>query len=1056
MSSWPFIRGGGFRFTAPDFNRGCFVAKRHLLVVSLLALISLAPCGFAQTAPSAAATSLPNIAARLPKFERVEGTVSTTSGGVTSRARLQFQAPDQLRIDVQPDEAALIPAQTVIAGADDTRLFNPSTKRVQRLPYNVAKQWWRGWSLLHGGPANVALTGLALEPTQIFYKAAIAPLTIIKSATAPSEGLSIQFRARDEVGKYLIRDFVRTGGVADQMFYAAFKRPAFDRPAQIDLALDPKTNRLLGRTEMDTAGRALSNSTLTLDAASGLPQAATARDVTNNIAAQFTYDLKPRSEPFPADTFSFERAPGQIPGQIVEDQELQPLAAYEARQDADAKFNLGVALARHIEDFPAAFAAWDEAARLQPQAVAPHFASYELALRARDLARAQQALDQLSRLLGKEHVEVLTRAANLAALRRDWAGAATALEAAQRAQTQNLGITLLRADLARVRGDFATARNLLLDILKSNAVQPATQVAAAEMFAAIALQSSDGKATEDTLAGLPGDTEWQRLARGILSIRLGKDAGQVALQHPAARVALALAREQAPEKPTASTSDFWATVARQEPLPLGRLARLLWLNRAARDGDVAGSLAVYRELIAQAPDESTRDEVRGILLSAWQKAFRLDQLRAALQQRGLSSGAGEEEARLWLAFQTSFGSTDDIAAAIQAGLARFPRSAWWHSLWTEHLMNDATSQPMTQAGVTARETIIRNALRSAQNAMQADPSQPYYQTQHAIILAQRSAMPVAIIDPGKRTAERKAALDALSKLQQDWKDDPDVEIAVAIQRLALALPEDRDEPVRLLQKALRGGAPGRETISGDRHEAAFIARQALAGAMRENKKPLEAAHQFETALATTRSASEEFGIVANLLNLSIAQKNTAAIPELLVRVAREPWPFEQYQQLMDGSIRVITRSRPLALDVAAGLIALNTPHARLVLAHLHKALLEPAQAEAAAPNAPLSAATFLQTITRTLAAALQALEPWAGGDDKLLTSRAAVLLGDDAFGRKNMADAIKWMRLAVELEPRDVNLRVALATAYQANSQKKEATAVRDDMMRALPRTVEN
>ena len=41
--------------------------------------------------------------------------------------------------------------------------------------------------------------------------------------------------------------------------------------------------------------------------------------------------------------------------QIVEDTELQPLAEYNGKIDADSQFNEGVALAKHTEDFATAF-----------------------------------------------------------------------------------------------------------------------------------------------------------------------------------------------------------------------------------------------------------------------------------------------------------------------------------------------------------------------------------------------------------------------------------------------------------------------------------------------------------------------------------------------------------------------------------------------------------------------------------------------------------------------------------------------------------------------------
>ena len=83
----------------------------------------------------------------LRTFERLEGTVSLTARGITTRAALQWQAPDQLRVDIQPNAAALLDAQTIVASGDETRLFSASTRRIKRLAFNVVKQPWRGWGL---------------------------------------------------------------------------------------------------------------------------------------------------------------------------------------------------------------------------------------------------------------------------------------------------------------------------------------------------------------------------------------------------------------------------------------------------------------------------------------------------------------------------------------------------------------------------------------------------------------------------------------------------------------------------------------------------------------------------------------------------------------------------------------------------------------------------------------------------------------------------------------------------------------------------------------------
>ena len=66
----------------------------------------------------------------------------------------------------------------------------------------------------------------------------------------------------------------------------------------------------------------------------------------------------------------------------------------------------------------------------------------------------------MGRLLGAEQVEVASRQATLATLRRDWGTAGKALEAAQRARPREVGITLQRADLLRAQAKYGAARAL--------------------------------------------------------------------------------------------------------------------------------------------------------------------------------------------------------------------------------------------------------------------------------------------------------------------------------------------------------------------------------------------------------------------------------------------------------------------------------------------------------------------------------------------------------------------------------------------------------------------
>ncbi|HVF11106.1 MAG TPA: hypothetical protein VNA16_09905 [Abditibacteriaceae bacterium] len=1009
---------------------------KHFLF-SFLALLCCAP----SSAPAA-----PDALARAPKASRLEGTITATANGITSTARISFQAPDQLRIDVQKDDAALIVAQTMAAAGDETRLFDAVTKRVHALPYNVAREWWRDWGLSNGGPANAALFGWSLPALQKLYT--------VKETTPGADGATgVLLVLNEGAGRRSGRDYVRTGGRGGQIYYAAFKRTVFDLPSQIALTFDAQTGAVSTRREMNENGRIVSQTTFTFDADSGLPRTAATRDGDNNLIASFNYDLKPRAEAFAGDEFALSRAPDQI----IEDTELRPLTAYEAAAnaapDAAAHYNLGVALARHTEDFPAAFAAWAEAARLQPAAVAPHFATFDAALATRDATRASETLARLAQLLGTEHFEVTTRRARLAVLQRDWPAAQAALEAAQRAQPKHLGITLLRADVLRARGDHAAARALLLDILKSDAPQPLTQAVAAETFAAMA----DKKTAVELQQALPRDTPWLWLASAHLALLNGtQGGGAIACDcpHPAAQTSLAFALEQAGEEQAAR--DIWQKLAESTPAPFGTVAREHLMILHARRGDVSASLKAYADLAARTVNENARSSLRSALSAAWRKALRPEQLKRSLEQRSLATAAADEDLRLLLAFEEASGSLEDIGVAVQAGLERFPEAAWWHSRSAEHLMDEAAAQELSPPGLETRASLIRKALREVQAAGKNEASQSYYQVQRALVMTQRATFKTPHIDAGQRVADKNAALKTLDELQRAWPDDPDVQIAIGIQRLALAAANDLEPTIQLLRQALRGGVPAAESVNGDRHQAVFPARQALAAALRKAKKYDEAARQYETLLAAARDAGEEMGVAINYAFLLLDQKSAPALAQLLARLAREPWPFTGARQLMDNVVRVLMPHRAMSQRVATALRASQEPAARLAALHLDEALLRLARKQAADPKAPLDADVKLNEAARAAAASLQALQAIVTAADRVLAGRAAALLGEDALNRRDAPAAVRWLKTAVEIEPRDVNLRLALARAYSANKQQAEALAVRDDLLQTLPHTVEN
>jgi hypothetical protein len=985
---------------------------RRTLPFALL-LCALLPT-WAQNAP------LGDFATRFPQTPRLEGSVEQTHNGVTSHAELCFEAPDKLRIEIEANDAAQIRAQVIVANGDETRLYDPATKRVQRLPYNVAQQWWRGWDLRMGGPANLQLFGLSGEALAKIYSAQTTPST-----------LSLEVRPAAQA-RY-VNDYVRFGGSGDRIFYAPFKRWIWDCPEKI--VLDAKSQAQLVRSEIRD-GQTL---TTTLVLAGGLPKTASVTDGKNREVASFRYALKPRAAAFPDGTFALDLATGQI----VEDAELRPLPEYSGSAAA-SQFNLGVALWRHSEELDAAFAAWDEASKLAPQATAPLLATFEAALSARDVARARAALDKLAALLGGDSLEVLQRRATLALAERDWARAQSALESAVRLEPQSLSLKLALADVLRARGEYSAARDSLLEIIKT----PSASSSPWQAEAALMLGGLSWKDGGAVLKLLPeqGANLWQQVARAQVLVLQGKNFDAVATEDVVALTTLAALYERAGQDALAIFC--WQKVVERTPSPADRPARLHLIALFARLGDVSASLAQYREIVATAPDLQTQNEVQAALLAAWRKAFRQNQLRGVLEQRSLSTNASEGDARLWLAFQDQFGSAQDIVSAISNGLARFPRSAWWRAQRAEQIMAQVSQSP----DPAQRERLQRDALDYAEQAFALEPNQPYYGVQRALILTQRATPITAVIDNGRYDPLRKLANQALDELLKKWPDDPDVQLAVATQRLALEDAHQHDVTTALLQSALRGGAPD----ATDRHYISFAARQVLVTALREAGRDNEMMVQYHILFRAAHTSAEQLGVALNFVRWQMNRKSAEGLAQTLIFCAHEQWTFADSQQLLQPLVNVVASKAELWPGVLQALRSSNDPYARYVEALLLANRERRERAILAQPEAPLAAERNLAAAQNALAGALKGLEQIAGGADRVLAARVCGLLAEQAMNHGDFANGEKWIASAAESEARVVELRVALSSAQLAQQKNEQALATRDEAMRALPHSFEN
>ncbi|HEY0072740.1 MAG TPA: hypothetical protein VGB77_01470, partial [Abditibacteriaceae bacterium] len=805
-------------------------------------------------------------------FERTEGTIALQVNDVATRATVQFEAPDKWRAEITGAAASTQGKTIIVASGAETRSLDAISQRVRRLPYNITRQVWRGAGLGFGGPANIVLFGTTEKDLSVAYQA---------STAAPNSKV---FQARKDVGRFSLRDWVRTGGIGDDMFYVAHKRPVFDRSARVTLLFDATNKHLLTRREQDEQERVINETTFTYDAA-GLPKTAVIRDANKAVIATFTYDLKVRGEAFPDGTFTLP-APA---GQVIEDEELRPLGEYTGT-DASSLFNRGVALATHAEDLPGAFAAWEQALNQAPRAIAPALAVFDAALTARDLPRAELMLAILGRSQ-YDPFDLAMRRASLATAQRQWDAAEKHLEAAQTLQPANLSVKLVRATLRRVRGDFGKAQEWLLEILAAPEVNSST-LNAAQALAAIV--TSEQRAT--VAGALPQNAVAQKLALALLQLQSNSDDKAFALlDWPApALVTLALAQEAAGRDEAALV--IWTKLRDSAPQEVALNARRRLMGLQARRGLVKESLGEFQNLSSWITAEQERLDLEDEFLNAWSKSGTMEALKVVLQQRARSSGATSEDWRLWLAYQQSYG--DAAAVELQSALRRYPNSAWWNSQLAESKIQEMEAVPYGNQRRDLQQLRLNEALRAAEAAVAAEPDQPYYQIQRSLIYTQNYALTQkGAIVASKASAARNTANEALTKLLAAFPGDPDVEIAVALQRMMLSkTAEAQAEPVQLLQNALRGGQPGRD--GANRHITVFPARQMIANALRQAGKTEEAIAQFETALLSARNSGEAGGIAVNLMNLLLRRQPTA-LPGFLVRLAHEPWPFTEAQQMMD-------------------------------------------------------------------------------------------------------------------------------------------------------------
>ena len=807
-------------------------------------------------------------------------------------------------------------------------------------------------------------------------------------------------------GRFLRRDKVLFGGGGENAYYAAVKTPASIYPARTEISGAPLNKRV--ETAVD--GTQSLNAILTYNGA--LP--GKVEVVAAGETSVFNYDLKARTEPFADSTWTIDDAKGAI----AEETDLRGLSAYPDAKSPEDLFNGGLALWRGAGDFRAAQRDFVAAAAARPTATAPLLASFEMALDARDLTAAGRALDALAPL-GLDAAEIEARRARIALSSRDWDGALAALDKALVVAPENSALQLGRAQALLGKGDIEGARKIWTKLADA----PTTPAVRANALSLLATSIA------------PDETDLLKSVSLSVETAKGADA-------PAEKATRALFFERAGND--AAARDLWTELEKSAPLGLQNQARAHLIVLAAREGDVAASLAAYNRLLAALPLQSQRDTVTQELFDAWQKAFKRDQLGAAIANRAVATNATDADARLALAYQDAYGDDDSIAAAINSGLARSPEGALWLSRQAEGVAETAFSTLTSNNASAARRTQLLNQARALieraiVSDIKAGGNGLFYRQQLTLISSQSSAKTALATDTDVVLGERRIANAAVDALLASAPDDPDVTLSAALGLQSFDADRGAARVIELANRALNS-APD----DGARHTLILAARQAMAFAYAREKQFPDSAAQFELLLLESQTAGEQVGIASNYIGMleKVGDAGAAqASAGVAARIAGAPWDYAEARGALEALAPRVAIS-PMLAPIEAALAADTSGAAKLAWAQIAQARLARANAALQVPNAPGSADADLVRATRDSQAAIAALGAVpADAMPRWVAARVAAWLSE--FGGLEPQAALVSLQNAVDIESRAPTLRVALADATpdadEANKQLKLA-----------------
>ena len=1061
VCSSAFARSANLYVVKKFLLGGTFAACRLLFVSAFPLVLS------AQPATPNVVVLEPSIpAARAPIAQHIEGTIEVVGFGRTQRADVKFSAPDSLFVHIQGDATQNVPDEIYIARGATQTTYNADSGRVRRWNWSSAQQPWRSQALADGGPANLVLWGWNPQAASKFYHLKAAKNGDITTVTMTAKN-----------GRRDVYDSQRSGGRGDRVVFAVLKRSVYDWPRTVIMGFDAN-GKIISQERRDECNRVLDKTTFLWNG--DFPSSATTRDA-NNAVSRWSYNLKIATNAHDISTFDLTTATkGANKNQIVEDAELLPIPFYaklaattQGLPRATALFHLGAAHIRQSEDMTAARKALESASKLAPQAVAPPLQLFDLALQTRDKTRAQRVLQTLTTLVGADALAVVERRAQLATLQRDWSAAQTALETliAARADTSSSETLSARLQLARLqmlRGDLTNARQTLSTILaveptksvssESNALFTTAQSSAQASAAVLWADLFTDKDAKIALQNAPQKSEAQKLARALGGLKTETSA---TFSTSNATLLLVWGEALALSGKTAEANATFSVVATRGDVISSTRAHRALMVLGAMSGNAANSLRSFNVVLRRDADEETRAFTRLALFEAWRRNGRGDALKRVLEAHSIAPSSTDDDARLWLAWQENYAATDAIGATVRNYAAKYRTLAWWQSRLAEQLSSEA--EPLKKDAQGRGIKLTQEAIVAVERAISLDKTQSYYPVQRAFILTFRAndLRKAGVNDATATVAAVDAAQAALNDLRLTHGSDPEVSISVAAAQQALSTRDNG--AIADFTRGLNGGLPGRSSSTGERHNTAFAARQALAIALRRQQKWQEAAAQYDNLMAGAQNADEEVGITFNYLvllrlNASDDTKTLATgAAQLLSRLSVEPWALEDADAATRAFATLLQNDSKLWPEVISILRGEKSDSSRLALCYLAFSIQNGLTSMAAQPNNEPETTTYLKSVLQQIAplanTAEENLETVASSDDALIAARAHWLLAQRNLARNEFADAQNHLRDVVATEPDFAEARMSLARALLAENKNDEAREVLDTLQQTLPQS---